>query len=599
MKRSFSLPKYAFFLAIALLLLFWGQIGLPVAHYFHDALAIRDTGFYWADLADKPNGLSNFLQMAFRHHEGSIQFFMLNFYCSYVGDIWPLNPATMQLPNTVLAFFAAVFCFLMAQRIGSTRFAYFSTTVFVLGPWLAYTIRLPWYFDTLSCLLHFSTFYFLTGFMTVPQSRLCRVAWPASFSLYLLSSLDWPVFLPCLMLFVLLSGQLSRTLRNPFNFLPAVVIGLLILWQVFLYVKVGEYTLDFSRAVYPFWSFLVAIQHNTWLRVWDNVILPWGPQMLLAGIGAGIYLFRIRRLITANPDKPIFAESQRERQEKGSDSLPDRDREPIAEAPKPSELDVSLVGRIQKGFFDAMCLWFFAAIPPLLISGGSATYLYVVAMPSALLAGMVLLKMRYRLLIPCVLVLAISQVYFLTDKQFAFVGDKKQRVLAAACFLNEQRPDLLTAPRTPVIAGFDGAAAFQYSRPTNFGCQVGPNFPLQYGQAKEQCMSRGGCSVTEAFWGQQRTVVNPWFIIDSSALIEQIQLRPYWLGFLQDPSVNWIAQFREPTGEVIYIGEAGRGASRPAHEAPSMDVNSLSEEYLRKYDRLKFLKKNLDYVYHF
>jgi hypothetical protein len=591
------LPKYSFFLAIAVLLFVLGQIGLPVAHYFYDALVIRDTGIFMADFAGKPNPLSNFLTMAFRHHEGLIQFVMLNFYCSFVGDMWPLNPATMQLPNTVLAFFAAVFCFLMAKRIGSTRLAYCSTAVFALGPWLPYTTRLPWYFDTLSCLFHFSTFYFLASFMADPQSRFYRVAAPASLSLYLLSSLDWPVFVPCLLLFVVLSKQLSRTLKNPFNFLPAFVIGLLIFWQIFLYFKIGQSTVGFSRAIYPFWSFLNYIKYNSWLRIWDNVLLPWGPQMLLAGIGAGIYLLRMRNLIAAHPDKPIFPESQLGTN-RGADSVLHRDADHHEEARNPGEHSVSLPGRIQRAFFDSMCLWLFVATPPLLISAGSATYIYVLAMPSALLAGMALVKMRYRLLIPCVLVLAISQIYFLTDKQFAFVGDKKQRVLAAACFLIEQRPDLLVSPRTPIIAGFDGAAVFQYSRPKNVMCVVGPYFPWEYNAVKAQCVTSGGCSVTDLSGGQ-RTVYYPWFIIDSSTLIEQSPLRNYWLGFLQDPSVNWIAQFREPTGEVIYIGEVASAAGRPAREAPSLDVKSLSEKYLEKYDRLTFLKRNLGYVYHY
>jgi len=219
-------------------------------------------------------------------------------------------------------------------------------------------------------------------------------------------------------------------------------------------------------------------------------------------------------------------------------------------------------------------------------------------MPSALFSGLVLARMRYRWLIPCVLVLAISQIYFVTDKQFAFVGDKKQRILAAACHLIEKRPDLLTAARMPIIAGFDAAGVFQYARPTNIGCVVGGDYPVEYFSAREQCLTSGACPVTDLA-GRQRTVLNPWFIIDSSPLSERNPFREYWFALLQDPSIKWIAQFREPTGEVIYIGEPGSGTNLPAYEAPLVDVKALSEKYLEKYDRLKFLKRNLAYVYHY
>ncbi|MBI4962746.1 MAG: hypothetical protein HY913_05655 [Desulfomonile tiedjei] len=554
MTGSHALPKYAFFLSLALLLFLWGQIGLPVAHYFYDAVAIRDTGVFMADMAGKPDPVSSFVTMAFRHHEGLIQFVLLNLYCFFVGDSLPLDPSTMQLPNTVLAFFAAVLCFLMAKKMISTRFAYCSAAVFVLGPWLAYTIRLPWYFDTLSCLLHFSTFYFLAAFMMDPQSTLSKVAAPASFSLYLLSSLDWPSFVPCLIFFILMSGQFGRTLRNPFNLLPALVVGLLIFWQIFLYLKVGKPTLGFSRAIYPFWSFLEYINVNSLQKIWDNVVLPWGPQMLLAGIGAGLYLTRLRSLW--------------------------------------------LTDRVRRAFFDSMCLWILGATPALFVSAGSATYLYVLAMPSALLSGLVLARMRYQLLIPCVVALAISQAYFVTDKQFAFVGDKKQRVLAAACYLIEQRPDLLTEARTPVVAGFDAAAVTQYTRRRNVSIVVGADFPVEYDAVKAECLAVGQCSVRDLA-GQKRNLVNPWFVLDSSPLTDRNPYKNYWIGLLQDPSIKWIAQFREPTGEVIYIGEPQTGSHLSAHAAPAKDVNSLADEYLKKYDRLSFLKKNLEYVYHY
>ena len=554
MTGNFSVREYAFFSAVGVLLFLFGQAGLPVAHYFYDAVAIRDTGTFMASLATDPYALSTFVTLAFSHHEGSIQFLLLNLYCFLVGDSWPLNPSTMQLPNTVLAVFAAVFCFLIAKKLLGIRFAYCSAAVFVLGPWLAFTIRLPWYFDTLSCLLHFSTMYFFVSLMYDPQSGFYRVAAPISLSLYLLTGLDWPCFIPCLLFFVLVSRQTAGFAKNPYFLLPVLTVLVLGVWQVIVYLKLGKPTLGYSRLIYPFWSFLNYIKFNSWSSIWNSVILPWGPQMLLAGAGGLLYVFTKRKLW--------------------------------------------LNDRVRSGLFDTMCLWLVISAPALFISAGSATYLYVLAMPSAILSGLALAQMRKALVVTCVLALAISQVYFVTDKQFAFQGDQKQRVLAAASYLIEQRPDLLVDGRTAVVAGFDSAAALQYARPRSIGVIVGVDFPVRYESVRNYCMATGACSVVDLA-GQQRRIVHPWFIVDTSLLSEKNTLRAYWFKLLQEPHIRWIAQFRESTGDVIYIGEPAPGPNGSAYEAPTIDVAKLSQYYSEKYDRLSFLKKNLEYVYHY
>ena len=41
------------------------------------------------------------------------------------------------------------------------------------------------------------------------------------------------------------------------------------------------------------------------------------------------------------------------------------------------------------------------------------------------------------------LIMLVVQFYFVTDGNFRFKKDEKRRILAAACFLIEHRPDLL------------------------------------------------------------------------------------------------------------------------------------------------------------
>ena len=42
-----------------------------------------------------------------------------------------------------------------------------------------------------------------------------------------------------------------------------------------------------------------------------------------------------------------------------------------------------------------------------------------------------------------------------------------------------------------------------------------------------------------------------------------------------------------------------KGAGLPADKAPLMDVKSLSDRYEAKYDRMSFLKNNMEYVWRY
>ena len=72
----------------------------------------------------------------------------------------------------------------------------------------------------------------------------------------------------------------------------------------------------------------------------------------------------------------------------------------------------------------------------------------------------------------------------------------------------------------------------------------------------------------------------------------------FW-WFPNDPNVRRIARFREENGEEIYIGEVSKGMGNPADEAPLMDVKSLSDRYEAKYDRISFLKNNIEYAWRY
>lgn len=548
------LRKYCFFGAVIIFLCVLGTTGLPVAHFHFDGVAIRDTGTMLPYLATRPNPAVSIIAPVFAHVEGPLQYILLNLYCCLVGDLLPLNPSTMQIPNTIFAFMAAIFCWVVGRRMSSARLAYCSVTALVMGPWLAYTIRLPWYFNTLSCLLHFSTMCWFASFMTCPNSRFYRVAAPASLALYLMIGLDWPCFVLCLILFVLLSRQLDHFTDNPYDILPVLTVAVVVIWSSVYVMKFGAAAFLRTPLIYPFPTFVEYVESNSWLRVWNNTVLPWGPQLLLASAGGAIYLLRERKRLSSD--------------------------------------------LVRRGFFDTMCFWFLFAGAAIFASSGSPTYLYVLAMPSAILSGLVLSKMRLLLLVPCVMVMVIFQLYFLTDKHFVFPEDKKLRVLAAACYLIEERPDLLTGKRTPVVVGHDAAAVSHYMRPKTQSVLLGEDFLAQLDSMRKNCSVSEAATVVD-FLGSPTTIENPWFILDSEILSEGRVTKDAWLGILQEPSTHWIAQFREPTGEVIYIGEFCAGLNQSANDAPSMDVARLSEEYEKKYDRISFLKRNVEYLLHY
>ena len=218
------LRTIAFFLLIFGLLFFLGRAGLPLAHEWLDPVAMRDTGTMFPYLASRPDALRSLVLATLQHVEGPLQYIFINLYCLAVGDVFPLNPSTMQFPNTIFAFLASLFAFLICKKLFSLRMAFYCAAAFALFPWLAITIRVPWYFNTASCLLHFSTFYFFACFMKQPGSLFYKIAAPASLTLYLLTGLDWPTYIFCLLVFFFLSGSFRVVLRNPYNAIPAAVI---------------------------------------------------------------------------------------------------------------------------------------------------------------------------------------------------------------------------------------------------------------------------------------------------------------------------------------------------------------------------------------
>jgi hypothetical protein len=547
-----------FFSLIFGLLFFVGRAGLPLAHEWLDPVAFRDTGAVFPYLGSRPDALRSLTLASLQHVKGPLHYIAHNAYCLVVGDLFPLNPATMEFPDIIIAFLTCICAFLMCRKFFSERMAYFAVITFALFPWLALAIRFPAHCYAMPSLLHFSTFYFFASLMKEPESLFYKIAAPISLAVYISYGQDWPVYIFCLSVFFLLSGRFRTVLRNPYNAIPAIVILLLIIWTAALAVKFGEEGLRSSRLIYPFWRLGMDTSKFTIERLWDYTLLPWGPQMLLAFAGLAAYALRLRKQFISN--------------------------------------------RVSRSILDSMCIWLILAAPPLAASSGIPLYVYVVVMPSVLLAALALSMIRVSYGLVIILIMALAQFYFITDGNFRFKSDEKRRVLAAACYLIEQRPDLLAPGKTPFASG---------GNPQGEGGNAGAVTSYMRGQVKSVVMPYEFPATHfgtldparfDAFVSAYRNegkILADWIILGSEAISDKNPARDFFRRFLNDPNVRWMARFREENSEEIYVGEVVQGAGIPADNAPLMDVKSLSDRYEAKYDRISFLKNNMEYVWRY
>ena len=161
-----------FFLLIFGWLFFLGRAGLPLAHEWLDPVAMRDTGTMFSYLASRPDALRSLALATLQHVEGPLQYIIFNMYCLAVGDMFPLNPATMQFPNTIFAFLNFVYLlFLYARNLFSVRMAFLLRSGFCALPMVgghnsgALVIEHSILFAAFQHILFFCMFYEGTGFL--------------------------------------------------------------------------------------------------------------------------------------------------------------------------------------------------------------------------------------------------------------------------------------------------------------------------------------------------------------------------------------------------------------------------------------------------
>ena len=132
-----------------------------------------------------------------------------------------------------------------------------------------------------------------------------------------------------------------------------------------------------------------------------------------------------------------------------------------------------------------------------------------------------------------VFIMLVAQVYFLTDGNFQFKMDEKRRILAAACFLIEQRPDLLASDKVPFASGCD---------PQGEGSNAGAVTSYMRGPSKSLVMpyefpaTRFGPSHPARFdafvsaYKNEGKILADWIILGSEALSDKNPARDFFRG---------------------------------------------------------------------
>jgi hypothetical protein len=551
--RQGSIGLWAFFVVLGGFLFFLGHWGQPLVHAYFDQIGIRDAGTLFPYYASCPEPLKTLVGRAMLHIEGPLQFLVINAYCYAVGELVPLNPSIIQIPNTVFALLAALMAYLLGTRLLSPRFGYCGALIFALGPWLGETLRQPWYFNTLSCFLHFSVFYSFLRLAETPESRLFRGCAAGSLAAYLFTGMDWPSFLFSLGVFLVLCGRLRQILRNPYNVLVLAAVTIQIAWPAALFLTGRAHYLNGTILLYPFLRYGdLASNPDFWSRIWTNVITAWGPQLILAVAGLVLYATRLRR--------ELFAD------------------------------------RVQRALFDSMCVWFLGAGYALFRSSTSATYLYVVAVPACVLGGLALSRMRTRSLVCAVMIMAVCQFWLTVGHQFKDENEGR-RILAAAAFLIEQRPDFLAEGKVAFLPRNIASDVGQYARGKNRRVIMPQEFPIELQKHAIGSDEKTLREFVEAY-NTRGQILADWLILDTELFSEDLRAAGFYARLRDDPTVRWIARFRDTGGELL-VGEVLQGHGLPASVAPLMDTRKLSDTYEAKYDRIGFLKNNVQYVDHY
>lgn len=543
--------RLSYFSIIILYCFIFGLLYLPSVHYYFDAVGIRDMGASWNSLTWKlvmeEGRMGYFVPVAvLRHIEGPLQFLITNLYSYLVGNVIPLNPAAFAFLNILFVLFSAVIAFLIGKHLHDERFGCLFSLCFVLSSWLGAAVRLPWIVFTMSSFLELLVLYAYLMRMDSPGKRKFKILAPLSLSLYLLTALDWPSFLSLLVLFLFLSKRLAFAFKNRYNLLPFIFFSGLVSWTVFMCVY-GHPEWKQTLIAYPFfktgvsWAPIAVILKYIFLRI--------GPAFILAIAGA----------YTVVRQKSHFKS-------------------------------------IGGAFSLTMVVWFIVMGIVLIKSPISIHYVYVIAVPMAYLTAELLSRAHKNALLFAVFTMIMWQWAVVVKTNFTG-GYDDRRVLAAAAFLIEKRPDLLSEDKVSFLPRDLASNVGQYAR----GRQKRIVMPVYFPETMKSGSFGSPVETLSDFvqaYRKEGKINADWIILNSELVSPDTnKYYSFYKQLHEDSNVDWIAEFKDKKGKKIWLGEV-----RPSSvfgKVEVYEVDPLADIYEKKYDRIDYLKQNTKYIDHY
>jgi len=255
------------------------------------------------------------------------------------------------------------------------------------------------------------------------------------------------------------------------------------------------------------------------------------------------------------------------------------------------------VDRVRNAFLLTMTVWVLLGSLPLLKLANSVTHGYMVAIPVATLSALFLWRLKPSHALILVIVMAGFQVSAISRGIEQGIDADDRRVLAAAAFLNEERPDLLRKGTIAFLPRNEASNVGQYARGQSALVIMPADFPVEMRLHSVGSKEDVLLDFVNAY-NRNGEIKADWLILSSENLSTRTKAFEFYGKLRSDPKMSWIAAFTDRHGRSLWLGEVKPGGT-PLERVNSYEVDVLADIYEKKYDRISFLKRNVAYILHY
>lgn len=609
----------AFFLVGFYYLWFIITYGLTDVYVYREQF-YREYGFYlsWLNFPGSKSFADFFFKFrqfseramvsgGFAHSHGALQFILFNLYLSgLVRDHFPVFPKVVAFGmQFVPACLTMVYAWLLGQQFESRRFAYIFVAALVLAPGMPGILRWDTMYILLTLLAHLMVFYHWSAFIQNPERPLNRLMAPLSLGIYLTTGMEWPNFCFWLVLYLFLCRKLKVSLLNRYMIIPIMIFGAQFMFFISLYLIDANRTYGFERWKYLYVSFPLAklFIPSTFIPISMNAIRDY----LLCSFGIAWFVAIFVALVV------VFCAAKKVFEERAI-NLDTRQSFQIVLScwllvfSYPFLKSYAAQVRVAHSFCLTLPVIYLATLP---FARETRLPVWDWAKSVIFLGIMVLLQWPVGLMknestehFP------LRLKYFGNDIKIYNAFNDDHRIYAVAGYLISARPDLLKADKRALLPGDNGdnspthtpgyilfftAGRYEY-------VHAGYN-PFQHNNIPEGIywflQSKG--------WGNDNILQHINWILLPTEGITQIpgeqakdMNAEYYEKLLHDPRIDWIGRFansKGAKGKEMFLGEVrleNVGGNRDVDHAPALEVEPLARLYNEKYNRVSYLRQNLD-----